>query len=155
MIKQPIHQENIKVVNVYASNTVLSKCIKETITLLFKNFTALYSVALPCRASAEEQSEPLVSIYTVAPFLISFSFGHHRHWVEFPVLHSRFSLGNYFLYIVVYIVYLYWVSQVAWWQRSHLQMQEMQAMSVWSLGWEDPGERNWKPTAVFLDWKIP
>ena len=73
MIKQPT-QENIKVVNIYASNTVLSKCIKETITLLFKNFTALYSVALPCRASAEEQSEPLVSIYTVHPFLISFSF---------------------------------------------------------------------------------
>ena len=34
MIKQSI-QENIKVVNIYASNTVISKCIKETITFVF------------------------------------------------------------------------------------------------------------------------
>ena len=41
-------------------------------------------------------------------------------------------------------------SQVAQWERIPLPMQET---GVQSLGWEDPLEKKWQPTPVFLPGK--
>ena len=41
----------------------------------------------------------------------------------------------------------YQASLVAQWERIHLTMKETR---VWSLGWEDPLEKEMQPTPVFL-----
>ena len=46
-------------------------------------------------------------------------------------------------------------SQVAEWQRILLPMQEMQETWVWSLGWEDPLEKEMATPSSILAWRIP
>ena len=44
-------------------------------------------------------------------------------------------------------------SQAAVVQGTHLPMQETWETWVWSLGQEDPLEKEWQPTRVFLPWE--
>ena len=46
-------------------------------------------------------------------------------------------------------------SQVAQWWRICLPMQEMLEMWVWSLGWEDPLEKEMAAHCSILAWRIP
>ena len=62
-----------------------------------------------------------------------------------PVGPCRLSM----FYIVVCIC---WASQVAWWKRIHLPMQETQ---VQSLGGEDPLEKKTATHSGILAWEIP
>ena len=45
-------------------------------------------------------------------------------------------------------------SQVAQWERTHLPMQEIKEMQVWSLGWEDPLEKRMASHSSILAWEI-
>ena len=50
---------------------------------------------------------------------------------------------------------LWWASQVAQWWRIHLPMQETQEMQLWSLGQEDPPEKEMATHSRILAWRIP
>ena len=46
-------------------------------------------------------------------------------------------------------------SQMAQRKRIHLPMQEMHEMWVWSLGWDNPLEKEMATHSSILGWKIP
>ena len=48
-----------------------------------------------------------------------------------------------------------WINKSQEKKRIHLSMQEMQEMWVWSLGWEDPLEKERATHSSVLAWRIP
>ena len=49
----------------------------------------------------------------------------------------------------------FWASPVAQWAKNQFAMQETQEMRVWSLGGEDPLEKEMATHSSILAWKIP
>ena len=98
-----------------------------------------------------------------------------QHWAKFPVLDSRSLLVIHFKYSSVYmsipnsltipfphpswltIMSWFWKSASARWHsdKDYLPMQETQEISIQSLGWEDPLEREMATHSRILAWRIP
>ena len=98
-----------------------------------------------------------------------------QHWAKFPVLDSRSLLVIHFKYSSVYmsipnsltipfphpspltVMSWFWKSASARWHsdKDYLPMQETQEISVQSLGWEDPLEREMATHSRILAWRIP
>ena len=88
-----------------------------------------------------------------------------------------FIIYLYFIYFLIFLlIYLYFIflvlfifypsiillsdpfsctSQVAQWERICLPMQEMKEMWVWSLGQEDPLEKEMATHSSILAWEVP
>ena len=82
---------------------------------------------------------------------------HPLHWqVDFSPQHH---LGSRHLNVILYfvdlrLVVISWASLMAQQYRICLRMQEMQETQVWSLGWEDPLEKEMATHPWILAWKM-
>ena len=54
---------------------------------------------------------------------------------------------------LIEMLFLYRAHPMVQWVKTLPAMQETQETQVWPLGWEDPLERKWQPTPVFLPGK--
>ena len=65
-------------------------------------------------------------------------------------------IANILCCMLCYICYIiYWAVLVGQWQRMLLTKKETQETRVWSLGWENPLEKETAVHSSTLAWKIP
>ena len=76
-----------------------------------------------------------------------------KTWINFTTHTHTHTQTNPMFYTLIYwtIVLPRWSSG----KKICLPMQEMSETRVWSLGWEDPLEKKWQPTSIFLPGKLP